>query len=331
MSLRDRLLELAGGPRDDAALDAIALQLLAHQRAGCADYDRWCGQKIREQPQGWRDIPPLPVSGFSLMDLATFPEADTVATYLTSGTTTGRRGRHRFRDLSVYRATSMRSFQRALLPDGRPRTLISLVKPEDDSSLWQMIAWAIEQLGTSDSRVDETGTTLGDDSEGPLILGTAFGLATALERQPGLQLPENTLVMETGGFKGRRRELTRPELHELYARAGIRSANVVGEYGMTELSSQWYDAIAGRGGPVEERAYEPPPWARTRVLDPVTLTEVADGQVGLLSHFDPMNLDSVSAILTSDLGERAGDGFKYRGRATGAALRGCSLRDEGDL
>ncbi|HIA04546.1 MAG TPA: hypothetical protein EYN66_22060, partial [Myxococcales bacterium] len=182
---------------------------------------------------------------------------------------------------------------------------------------------------------DKTGTTLENVKDAVLLLGTAIGLANLFEGAPNLKLPPGTRIMETGGFKGRRRELSRAELFEFYTRAGVDLGCVIGEYGMTELSSQWYDGIAGEADlSPERRLYRPPPWARTRVVDPNTLNVVQYGESGLLLHVDPVNRASVQAVLTSDLGERCQsphgepDAFRYLGRATGAEVRGCSLRSD---
>jgi hypothetical protein len=270
------------------------------------------------------------------MDIRCFDEADTVAVFCTSGTTNGNRGRHLFDDLNLYRLASMQSFRQVFLTGLTRMLVVSLiptVEKRPDSSLSQMVSWIIEDFGTGSSVVDPTGKSLESVDEPVLILGTAIDLARAFESLPSLELPHGTRIMETGGFKGQERTLTRNELFALYERAGVSAAFVVGEYGMTELSSQWYDGIAGHASSSpESRIYWPAPWARTRVVDPNTMALVEFGQTGLLLHVDPANCASVQAVLTSDLGERCKspnggpDGFRYVGRATGAMLRGCSLR-----
>ncbi|HID06070.1 MAG TPA: hypothetical protein EYP10_02870 [Armatimonadetes bacterium] len=129
--------------------------------------------------------------------------------------------------------------------------------------------------------------------------------------------------MDTGGFKGQRREVPK---EELYAQCGdifgIPDAYLVNEYGMAEMCSQFYDAIVGQPS---ERIYQPPPWVRTLVLEPNTLEEVADGEVGVLRHYDLANRGSVMVIQTDDMGRKCENGFILLGRAPGAELRGCSL------
>ena len=319
---------------DDAELDPVARALFAHQVAGCPDYARFCAQRGVRDVTGWRDVPPMPVDGFRYLRLATFADDRVVARFMTSGTTgrtSDERGVHLFEDLSFYRQAAMTRFRRALLPDRATMRVVSLVPPSETSSLARMCDWVIETFGAAGSTVDPTGECLRHLDEPVLVVGTAFGLASVLAEAPFRLLP-GSRIMETGGFKGRAKAVTRAELHAFYARVGVESRWVVGEYGMTELSSQWYDGVAGRASTQpDERVYQPPPWARTRVLDPATLREVRPGGVGLLMHFDPINVGSVQAVLTADLGTRTGSGFVYRGRATGAQVRGCSLLDEARL
>ena len=128
--------------------------------------------------------------------------------------------------------------------------------------------------------------------------------------------------MPTGGFKGRSREIEPGALRGMIAEAfGLVEADVLGEYGMTELSSQGYEARR------EGRAsYRVPPWVRVSMVDAVTLREVPRGEVGLVRIVDLMNLGSAVAIQTSDLGQMDadGDGFVVLGRAPGATPRGCA-------
>jgi hypothetical protein len=162
------------------------------------------------------------------------------------------------------------------------------------------------------------------------VLGTAFAfvhwldaLAEAGER---FCLPPGSRVMDTGGFKGRSREVGREELYGMIEdRLGIAPAWCVNEYGMTEMSSQFYDGVAGRAAPVAERLHAGPPWVRTQAADPETLRALPHGEVGVLRHWDLANLHSVMAIQTADLGVTSPDGFRVIGRARGAEARGCSL------
>jgi hypothetical protein len=134
--------------------------------------------------------------------------------------------------------------------------------------------------------------------------------------------------METGGTKGRSRELAREELYRRAASIlNLRTDRIVNEYGMTEMSSQFYDRTEGGRAvdPVARRIKVPPAWVRSFVLDPVTLGPVAPGQTGLLAHIDLANLDSCAFLMTGDAAVAAEDGFVLLGRLEGLELRGCSL------
>ena len=156
------------------------------------------------------------------------------------------------------------------------------------------------------------------------ILGTTLGFAGWLDRMedgrsPSVRLPEGSAVMDTGGVKGRPGVERSNVVRGLMERLGLAEDAVVNEFGMTELLSQRY----GCGDP----AYPllGPPWLRSRVLDPITLEELPDGEVGILCHYDLANLGSVCAVLTEDLGRTVGEGIEWIGRTAGASPRGCSL------
>lgn len=181
-----------------------------------------------------------------------------------------------------------------------------------------------------------------------VLFATAFALVQALDeadaRGASLALPPGSRIMETGGYKGRTRALAKAEL---YARASrvlaVPPERIMNEYGMTEMSSQFYDdalraaadaesrSAGGSDAAPEHRLKRPPPWVRTRVLDPVTMLDVPDGEVGVLAHVDLANVDSCAFLLTADAARarRAADGslagFELLGRMADIEPRGCSL------
>jgi hypothetical protein len=178
---------------------------------------------------------------------------------------------------------------------------------------------------------DATLTALADNSKSKtqnpkLIFGTAFSFVHLLdflaENNLRFQLPENSRVMETGGYKNRSRSLPKSELHALITeRLGVPRENIICEYGMSELSSQAYDSEIQNS----ERQFHFPLWARAQIISPETNREVRDGETGLIRIFDLANVFSVAAIQTEDIGIRRGDGFELIGRAQLAEPRGCSL------
>jgi hypothetical protein len=136
--------------------------------------------------------------------------------------------------------------------------------------------------------------------------------------------------MQTGGFKGKSREVEPAALRARVARAfGVHEDHVVGEYGMTELSSQLYEgtlaAAVGAGPARAHGVYVPPPWVRVTAVDPVSLDPVAPGEVGIARIVDLANVDSAVAIQTADRVRAVDGGVELLGRLPGATPRGCSL------
>ena len=151
-----------------------------------------------------------------------------------------------------------------------------------------------------------------------LLLGVSFALLDFVEKYSG-KLPETAVVMETGGMKGRRKEMVREELHAILKEGfGVRSIH--SEYGMTELLSQAYSKGAG--------LYTTPPWMRIRIRDAHDpLSPLAGtGHRGGIDVTDLANIDSCCFISTEDLGINHEDGtFEVLGRITGSDIRGCNL------
>ncbi|HEV2147494.1 MAG TPA: hypothetical protein VGR37_08825 [Longimicrobiaceae bacterium] len=348
--LRDRLLARiragVGAPMSDADFDALARAVFAHQFACNTPYRLFCERRgaSPETVRHWTEVPAVPTDAFKAAPLVCGgPEAARVV-FRTSGTTAGRerRGEHWFPELALYDAALREGFAAHLLPDDRPMRMLSLVLPMEeapDSSLSHMVGEVMRDLGAAGSGyfVGEAGIDPAGfgaalrEAEGagePMcILGTSFAfvhwLDAAAERGEHFALPAGSRVMDTGGFKGRSREVARGELYAaLSERLGIGTEWCVNEYGMTEMSSQFYDAVAGVPGP---RLHRAPPWVRSRAVDPETLEPVPDGEVGVLRHWDLANLGSVITIQTADLGFVAPEGIRVLGRASGAEARGCSI------
>ena len=158
------------------------------------------------------------------------------------------------------------------------------------------------------------------------VLSTVLALLDWLERGDPALLPPGSTLVETGGFKGRRRAIERAELLQIVeSRLGLPSSRVVREYGMSEATGHCYTRVLEGGDP---DLFVPPHYMRVRALDPETLEEAREGEPGLLAIFDLANLGSACHLLTQDLGVAQKGGFRLLGRAEGAALRGCSLTAE---
>lgn len=291
---------------------------------------------------GLAGIEPVPEGAFKQSTVAHFPPSEAQATFRTSGTTTGEPGRHLVRDMDLYRRSVLAGFERFVLYPPRPGRFISLIPPAGErpgSSLSHMVSMVMEAFGGGPSVFAREGDALALTSltrgvreafearEPLVLLGTSLDFQTLFEalgraKEAGMALPVGSRVMHTGGDKATGRAITREALWQGFDRFfGIGSADVVEEFGMTELLSQAYDAPRVVPG---DRRLVPVPWMRTRVLDPTTLEEVDSGSQGLLCHYDLANCHTAVAVLTSDLGLRIDNGFGHIRRVPGSTPRGCS-------
>lgn len=317
LDLQEEILAFIQG--GSGHFDALALRVFAFQFEHNAAYRAFC-QRTGCTPKRvahWTQIPAVPTDAFKRLTLTCFPPEEAVAEFHTSGTTQAQTGRHLFRTLALYDAGCVPQFRAHLFPDGRQMPIWSLVPDSPRSSLAHMCravgAQFVERLQPSDQPV--------------CILGTAFHFLKLFDEGLQLRLPPQSRAMETGGFKGRTREVTKTELYEMFEEhLGIPPTHVVNEYGMTELSTQFYDETMRVGHRSDIK--HAPPWARVRVMDPQTDAEAPSGQPGLLRIYDLANLWSVMCIQTEDLGVWQNDGFVLLGRAPTAAPRGCSLSVE---
>ena len=276
-----------------------------------------------------------------------FPPEEATVTYRSSGTTGSPRSEHHLRSLELYDASLEPNFAAHVLPEGtRMRMLVLAPTPRmlPHSSLGHMLDAVLRRWGSEGSGyyLDETGLhrdRLVDDlrrsersGEPVCLLGTAFAFVHLLDHCADvgieLSLPRGSRIMDTGGYKGRSREVPKAELYDLYGKVlGVPQSHVVNEYGMTEMGSQFYDTALRDElrGVQRPRRKEGPLWTRTVVVDPETMTPAEPGRIGLLRHYDLSNVDSVMALQTDDLGYAIEDDFEIVGRAQGAEARGCSI------
>jgi hypothetical protein len=189
--------------------------------------------------------------------------------------------------------------------------------------------WLASAGGIDRGRLELAIELAHDRGQRLMILATSFALLFLLDSLGDRQLviPESTVVMQTGGYKGKTRELEPAALRARIARGfGIPPAQVVSEYGMTELTSQLYEGVLP-GSPLrgEPGVYLPPRWLQVDPVDPVTLEPVPDGEVGIARFVDLGNVDSAVSVVTQDLVRRQSGGIELLGRRPGAKPRGCSL------
>jgi hypothetical protein len=360
--LRGQFSAWAASPESalpEADFNALALELFTLQFAANPAYRRLCAARHRtpEQVRDWREIPAVPAVAFKELELSCLAPEERTRVFHSSGTTGQAPARHFHGpdSIAVYEAALWPWFARHLLAGfaGRDWRWLALTPGPalaPHSSLVHMLEAARQRAGARRTgfagerdapgawtvnvaqTVEELQAAIAT-GEPVLLPGTAFNFIQLLDAMAAeriqLTLPPGSVVMETGGYKGRTRELPRAELHALITQTlGVPVSHIVCEYGMCELSSQGYDRVAGAKSPTaksETRIFRFPPWCRATVISPETGREVADGETGLVRVLDLANVYSVAAIQTEDLAVRCGNGFELLGRARHAEPRGCSL------
>jgi hypothetical protein len=338
---------IAQGSAGDEPFESLALELFAYQFAANPAYRRYC-ERLGRTPgtvRHWEDVPGIPTSAFAHVRLACFAPERTRLTFLSSGTTHVARSRHELENTALYDASLLAHFRKRVIPDVRSIQMIALSPPfasAPHSSLAYMLSKIGETFGTGGARFFVDDETLDFDgasdalrnASGPvLVVGTAFGFVHFFDRcretRTRFALPAGSRVIETGGFKGKSREVSGEELYGWFGEVlGVPRALCASEYGMCELGSQWYDtniADSLAGQPVRISVKAGPHWARSIVVDPVTAKPMSSRQPGLLQIFDLSNRGSVAAVLTGDLVREVQGGFELIGRGPGELPKGCSI------
>ncbi len=349
----------------DLAFNRHALEIFQAQYKHVEPYRAWCDQELSQREASldevtqWHQVPALPIVAFKHMRIAAHDESHDVATWISSGTTKGvdSRSRHHLPSLGLYEVSLLAGVRWAIVPEFRSRAPIAMqIVPSGqevpESSLFHMFdtvrEHACEDGGAwadASGRIDFDGAVAAmreaiSIGRPVLLLATTIALGCFLDLLDDvvLQLPAGSRVVDTGGTKTLGEALDRADIvARVESQLGIRADHFENEYGMSELSTQsWLGSFMGRNGSnvsghkakeeSERTGRWQPGWMRTRVVDPVTLEEVDDGEEGLLVHHDLANVWSCAVVRTEDIGIRIGDSWEYVGRAPGADLRGCSLR-----
>jgi hypothetical protein len=342
----DLLLDyIADGDPSERGFNEAALSLFSYQYERNDPFRRFAQQRGRtpRTVRSWREIPPVPISVFKDLTLSCRAPEDDWCVFMTSGTTRdGVRGRSYHPTLAVYDASFRANFgDRFMRGNGRMR--MAILFPDEaampNSSLAHYLALAVGYFGTDDSRwfvgpdgLDADGlcATLEkavEENEPIAVLGASYSFVHLFDAIGGRRfvLPEGSRILDTGGFKGQSREMG---AEAFYARLGetfgVPLDRCINMYGMTELSTQFYDD----GNAVQPPVKSGPHWIRSRVIDPLTGEDVRDGEVGVLSHCDLAHFNPACCILTEDAGVVTEAGFYLLGRADGADAQGCSLSVE---
>ncbi len=311
----------------DSHFESASLRIFRYQAENNPVYSEWlkelgCDYK---KTDSITDIPFIPVSLFR--DHKIFARGYKEETVFTSSGTTGSKpGNHFIADISLYETSFTECFRLfygspcdyvilALLPSYLEREGSSLVYMADrlismsGSGLSGFFLYDYTQLK---KRIDEAGRS----GKKILLLGVSFALLDIAER--GKTDLSGNIVMETGGMKGRGKEITREELHSVL-KDSFNLENIHSEYGMTELLSQAYSSGDG--------IYRTPPWMRVLIRDPYDpFSYLPEGRTGGVNIIDLANIYSCSFIETSDLGIlHTGGSFEITGRFDNSDIRGCNL------
>jgi hypothetical protein len=303
-----------------------ALQLFNWQYQQNPVYKKWCDLTIRDATviKTIEQIPALPVGFFKTHTIQT-GSFELTDFFESSGTTQTTNSKHWVRDLNLYRQSFKLAFE-LFYGKAKDWCIIGLLPAyleRQHSSLVMMVDELIKDSGQTESgfylyeheKLSNTLKQLESQEQKTLLIGVTFGLLDFAESYP--QELKYTTVMETGGMKGRRREMTRLEVHDqLTKQLGVEKIH--SEYGMTELLSQAYSKGDG--------IFICPPWMKVLVRDEEDPLTVRTKGRGVINIIDLANADSAAFIATDDVGMIYEDGsFEVFGRLDNSDIRGCSL------
>ena len=304
-----------------------ALQVFRHQFKNNAIYRSFCDLLYihSSDVKKVEEIPFLPIQFFKSHAVLSSTQA-VKETFTSSGTTGSSVSKHMVTDLSWYTKSYTKGFEHFYGPI-EEYTVLGLLPnylERDGSSLIYMVDDFIKKSNKPASgfylnnltELSKTLIALDKKGEKVLLIGVTFALLDLIERQQ-FKL-QNTIIMETGGMKGRRKEIIRNELHEILC-AGFGVSKIYSEYGMTELLSQGYSSGDG--------VFDCPPWMKILARDTEdALTMVGTNKTGGLNVIDLANYNSCSFIATQDLGKVDNNSsFEVLGRFDHSDIRGCNL------
>lgn len=310
---------------DEHAFAKAALDIYHFQYEHNAIYRGYCKFLNRKEPKAVHEIPFLPISFFKT-DYVVSNSDDVEKQFTSSGTTGSTVSTHHVTDLSVYERSLDASFK-ITYGEQEDYVILALLPhylERDGSSLVHMAQRWITQSKHKESgfylndleKLAKLLKTLHEKDQKTILIGVTFALVDLAARFP-MEL-KNTVIIETGGMKGMRREIIKPELHTMLSQA-FTGASIQSEYGMTELLSQAYAANG--------IDFTTPPWMRVLVRDtndPLSL--LPHHKTGGLNIIDLANFNSCSFIATQDLGKTTSDNsFQVLGRFDHADIRGCNL------
>ena len=307
--------------------EKITLKVFRHQYDNNLVYQQFCNflKKNKNNVKSLTEIPFLPIQFFKSHTILSSSEP-IQQTFTSSGTTGMQTSKHLVTDVSWYEESYRLGFSEFYgnIEDYCVLALLPSYLEREGSSLIYMVEDLIESSNHEDSgfylhNYDELISKLIElDNLGQnvILIGVTYALLDFIEKQK-FQL-KNTIIMETGGMKGKRKEMIREELHSLLCN-GFGVSKIHSEYGMTELLSQAYSLGDG--------VFECPQWMQVHIRDTEdALTYVSEGKTGGINVIDLANINSCSFIATQDLGKKyPNHSFEVLGRFDNSDIRGCNL------
>lgn len=319
-------------PLSDAAFCERSLEIFRFQYKNNAIYRQWVDLlKVNvEEVVSIEQIPFLPIEFFKHQQILSTPLNAQTIEFTSSATTSNVPSKHFVTDITVYEKSFLNGFELfygkasdycilALLPNYLQRkgsSLVYMCNRLIEDSKHPFSGFFLENVDELILRINE----LKRSAQKVLLIGVSYALMDLCDK--AITLNENFVVMETGGMKGTRKELLKPELHT-YLKNGFKINNIHSEYGMTELLSQAYST--GNG------LFQTPPWMRfliREVDDPLQIR--LDTKTGGINVIDLANINSCAFIATKDLGrlvptDSGNTQLELMGRYDHSDVRGCNL------
>ena len=307
--------------------EKITLKVFRHQYDNNLVYQQFCNflKKDKTNVKSLTEIPFLPIQFFKSHNVLSSSE-QIQQTFTSSGTTGIQTSKHLVTDVSWYEESYRLGFSEFYgnIEDYCVLALLPSYLEREGSSLIYMVEDLIQSSNHEDSgfylhNYDELISKLielDNSGQNVILIGVTYALLDLIEKQK-FQL-KNTIIMETGGMKGKRKEMIREELHSLLCN-GFGVSKIHSEYGMTELLSQAYSLGDG--------VFECPQWMQILIRDTEdALTYVSEGKTGGINVIDLANINSCSFIATQDLGKKyPNHSFEVLGRFDNSDIRGCNL------
>lgn len=322
MMLKNKIFEIDSSE----SFEEIALAVFRHQYKHTKVYRTYCDflGVSEEKVTALESIPFLPIQFYKSHEIIAQPNTHQ-AIFTSSGTTGLTTSKHYVKDISLYEQSFLRGFQK-FYSDPSDYVILALLPSyleRENSSLVYMVNRLIIDTGHSDSgfylnelpELIQKLQQLESIGQKTILMGVSYALLDLIETQT-FQF-KNTIVMETGGMKGRRKEMIKEELHSILKK-GFGVDKIHSEYGMTELLSQAYSDGDG--------LFNCPPWMKVLTRNTEDSLELITGKTGGVNIIDLANINSCSFIASEDLGKVHMDGsFEILGRFDSSDIRGCNL------